>query len=224
METIINGLNPQEVEIIVNFMKSIFATDHWFGKDFSEKDLEGDISGDDIMSELFCAFGKMTEQDRETDVRTLEIGDMIFSTSIRIFGDDCQWSNEIYASKKQPIPVKKTFILTGAKGSWDSHHEFIVGIFDSLELAQQEQTKLLNLLSLLSMKYTTQEAEALEKEWRDAMMASPDDELDEDVKHSDEVNEFITWPFRHKMESFNLEEFKITEYPLNQSIFNLANF
>ena len=116
------------------------------------------------------------------------------------------------------------YILTGEKGMWDSHHEFIVGIFDSIELAQQEQTKLLNKLSLLSMKYTIQEAELLEKEYKNAMMASPDDELDEDVKHSAEVEEFINWPFRHKMDSFNLDKFKITEYPLNQSIFNLANF
>ena len=224
MKTIIKGLNPEQVEVIVNFIKGIFATDHWFGKDFSEQDLEGDISGDDIISELFCAFGKKTMEDRETDVCTIEIGDMLFSTSIRIFGDDCQWSNEIYASKKQPIPIKKMFILTGEKGEWDAHYEFIVGVFDSMELAEQAKTKLFDELLLLSKKYTTEQAEILEKEWRDAMMASPDDELDEDVKHSAEVEEFVTWPFRHKMQSFKLDKFKITEYPLNQSIFNLANF
>ena len=227
MKTIIDGLNPEQVEVIVNFIKNIFTTDHWFGKDFSEKDLEGDISGDDIMHELFSTFGKMEEVNREYDTCSLKIGDREFFTSIRRFGDDCDWESQYFETMRKadmPVVPEKMFILTGEKGEWDAHYEFIVGVFDSMELAEQAKTKLFDELLLLSKKYTTEQAEILEKEWRDAMMASPDDELDEDVKHSAEVEEFVTWPFRHKMQSFKLDKFKITEYTLNQSIFNLANF
>lgn len=112
--------------------------------------------------------------------------------------------------------MKKLFVLIGTKGSWDAHVRFIVGIYDSLELAEQEKTKILEELTLISQKYTYEEADKLEREYMAAMMASPPEQDDEDVIHSPEVTEFTKWPFRHECYSYNLDEFEITEYSLNQ--------
>lgn len=112
--------------------------------------------------------------------------------------------------------MNKLFVLTGTKGSWDAHVRFIVGVYDSLELAEQEKTKILEELTLISQKYTYEEADKLEREYMAAMMASPPEQDDEDVVHSPEVTEFTKWPFRHEFYSYNLDEFEITEYSLNQ--------
>ena len=112
--------------------------------------------------------------------------------------------------------MNKLFILTGTKGSWDYYDKFIVGIYDSLELAEQEKKKILDELTLLSEKYTFEQSDKLEREYMAAMMASPPEQDDEDVVHSPEVIEFTKWPFRHECYSYNLDEFEITEYPLNQ--------
>lgn len=112
--------------------------------------------------------------------------------------------------------MNKLFILTGTKGSWDCYHKFIVGIYDSLELAEQEKKKIIEELILISKKYTYEEINNLERKWRAAIMALPDEEDDENVKYTAEVEEFVKWPFRYKNSSYNLDEFEITEYQLNQ--------
>ena len=59
------------------------------------------------MHEFFSSFGKMEEVNREYDSCSIKIGEREFFTTIRRFGDDCDWESEYYETMKTP-PVEIT--------------------------------------------------------------------------------------------------------------------
>lgn len=124
--------------------------------------------------------------------------------------------------KQRTKKKKSIFVLYGSKGSWDSHYTFTVGVFDTIELAEQEKAKFIEELTILSKKYTPEQAKALEEEYRNTLcLIHEDEEGNTDEYYSDEVLEYLPWQFRHKLDSFNFDEIKIVEYPLNQIHFKI---
>ena len=107
-----------------------------------------------------------------------------------------------------------TYLLTGTKGAWDSHHSFTIGIFTSHELAAAEKIKFIEEATLLSKKYTKKEIEKYNKELIDALFSS-NENLPIYLK------EYSEWPaeFRHgTFEGYNFNEFTIQEIPLNTRV------
>lgn len=224
--TKIKGLNEEQVEVIVNFIKNIFETkpEHWFSEEYSEPEyLIGDISGNDILTELFSTYGNFEEVNREYDTCSLKIEDREFFTTIRRFGDDCNWEGEYFETMKEcdmPVVPEKIFIIKGSKGTWDCHFEFTVGVFNSKELAEIELQKIVEELNLLSQKYTPEQAAELEIRCKSELTASSMGE----GTLSKEIEEYYNWPFRDSMDSFNIDDFYIMEYPLNQRDFDINSF
>lgn len=115
--------------------------------------------------------------------------------------------------RHQTYKKKNMYILSGSKGTWDSYYSFIVGVFDSIELAQAEKKRIIEELELLSKKYSKEEIVRLKKIIRDRMNL---DELeDDDLEEPEEIKEFKEWPFQSSMDCINMESFQITEYQLN---------
>lgn len=113
----------------------------------------------------------------------------------------------------------KLYLLHGTKGSWDSFEKFNIGIYNSHEKAEEEKQKLIKELTILSNKYTPEEAEKYEDEIEEIFYGSSSSEEDDQIKLPDYLEEFRNWEFRFKFEEYNLKDFKITEMEINQSYF-----
>lgn len=114
--------------------------------------------------------------------------------------------------------MNKVYLLTITKGQWDSHHEIKLGVFDSIELAEEAKEKTLNELVSLLNKYTQDQIQ----EFESALLLSYEEafymDADEEIEYSEELIEYLEWPFRRKMDRFNIKDLKIEEYEINHLI------
>jgi len=115
-----------------------------------------------------------------------------------------------------------TYLLSGTSGSWDSHHNFIVGIYDSMELAENEKARIIKELTIIKSKYTPEKAKELELEYREIFFSS-DFGDDEEIIYPEHIKEYMSWSFRYKHSSINLDKFSIKELEINKPA-NIKNF
>lgn len=110
------------------------------------------------------------------------------------------------------------YLLQGSKGSYDSYHTFDVGIYDSRELAQKEQDRIIAEINLECNKYTPEQKIQFEKEIREIIFR---DRLDVKPLPA-HLQEYSEWNFRYTFDQFN--DFTITEIELNKTSFDIKNF
>lgn len=116
--------------------------------------------------------------------------------------------------------MDKIYLLTITKGNLEK--EIKLGFFNSLELAEKEKENVVRNLLILSNKYTKEEI----MEFETALLLSYEEafylDIDEEIEYSEELINYMNWPFREKDNRFNIKDIKIVEYSINQILIDIT--
>lgn len=100
------------------------------------------------------------------------------------------------------VSSDKLYVIEGNSGAWDDYRTFIVGIYETSAMAEEEKRKYLTKITEWKNRYTPEENEKY------------DEETDEDTSlWSKEAHNWWKWYYGPHM-NYNLSA-TITEIPLN---------
>lgn len=103
------------------------------------------------------------------------------------------------------------YILEGSSGSWDSYYKFLIGVYDSSELAKEAKERIIGMVKMELSRYSEEEKNRLD--------ALEDEFYENDLPLSEEVQKFVDWR-NSDFYDINLYDFKIKEIELNKTNLN----
>lgn len=114
----------------------------------------------------------------------------------------------------------KVYVLNGSKGQYDDHHNFVVGVYSSMELAEDAKIKVIENIKRMTNIYTKRDINIFESKLQKEFNSKS---YKKSQKLSKEMNNYFSWRHQYSPQEYNIDSYRIDEYEIDEVIIGIIS-